>query len=89
MHDTVFHLVLAWQVGLVAVLAVRGARSNTLFGRAIALDTLALVFVAALALVAVHRGQADYLDVALVLAMLSFAQTIVTARYLAPSRRSR
>lgn len=88
MHEAVFHVVLAWQVGLVAVLAVRGARARTLVGRAIALDVLALVFVAALAVVAVRRRQADYLDVALVLALLGFTQTIVTARYIGPFRRS-
>lgn len=84
MHDAVFQIVLTWQTVLIAALAVRGARSRSIVGRAIALDTLALVFVAALASIAVARGRPDYLDVALVLAMLGFTQTIATARFVAP-----
>lgn len=86
MHDVVFQIVLTWQAALIAALAVRGARSKSLVGRAIALDTLALVFVAALASIAVARARAGYLDVALVLAMLGFAQTIATARFVAPDQ---
>lgn len=86
MHDAVFQLVMAWQLVLVAVLALRGARARSLVGRAIALDTLALVFVSALALLATERARAGYLDVALVIAMLGFAQTIATARYASPEK---
>ncbi|HEY8432493.1 MAG TPA: monovalent cation/H+ antiporter complex subunit F [Sandaracinaceae bacterium] len=81
MNDVLFIVLIGWHALLALALAVRAAYARALVTRAIALDTLALVVVTSLALVAVERGRADYLDVALVLALLGFAQTIATARF--------
>jgi multisubunit Na+/H+ antiporter MnhF subunit len=86
MHDVVFLIVIVWNTVLVAVLAVYALRAPTIVIRALALDTLALVFVAALAVVAVHRDRAGYLDIALMIAMLGFAQTVATARIIEQRR---
>ena len=82
MHTWVYELAIVWHIGLVALLVGFALRTRRLVDRVVALDTLALVFVAALAIVALRRHSAHYLDVALVLALLGFAQTVATARLL-------
>ena len=81
MHEPVFVIALIWHVLLLLVLAAYGARVRDLLDRLLALDTVTPIFVAAIALVAIHRGESDYLEVALVVALLGFTQTVVTARY--------
>ena len=81
MHAVVYQVVVMWHIGLIAVLTVHALRARSTVVRAIALDTLALVFVATLAVVGIRRGEAGYLDVALALALLGFAQTVGTARF--------
>lgn len=80
MHDAVFYVAVIWQLALAAVLTYYTLRTNHIVNRILALDVLALVFVAAVACVAIHRNEPGYLDVALVLAMLGFVQTVATAR---------
>lgn len=82
MHDWAFHIAFLGQIALVAVLAVHASRARAMIDRAVALDTLPLVFVAALALVAVRRREPAYLDIALVLALVGFAATVATTRFL-------
>lgn len=81
MTTWLFYVLSTWLVALVAVLAVHGTRAKTTVDRVLALDTLSLVFIAALALFAVRRGRSAYLDVALMLAMVSFSETLATSRY--------
>jgi multisubunit Na+/H+ antiporter MnhF subunit len=80
MHDPVFQLVFGWQVVLIALLAFEAVRTRIVLRRVLALDTMALVFVAALAVIALERAEPDYLDLGLVVAMLGFAQTVAAAR---------
>jgi multisubunit Na+/H+ antiporter MnhF subunit len=82
MHTWVYQLAILWHIGLVAVLVGSALRTPRLVDRLVALDSLALVFVAALALIALHRHSPHDLDIALVLALLGFAQTVATARVL-------
>lgn len=89
MHAAVFHVLVSWLVALVAVLGVWALRRERVVERTLALDTLALVFVALLGLLAVHDREEGYLDIALVIAMLGFVQTVATARLLARRRRGR
>jgi len=80
MHAWAFQISILWLLILVAVLALYAVKAPNTVQRAMAVDTLALVFVAALAAVAIRRQEAGFLDIALVLAMLGFAQTVAVAR---------
>lgn len=82
MHAWVFVVVVGWHVVLAAVLVGFSLRTRRLVDRIVALDAFALVVVAVLVVLAVARRAAHDLDVALVLAMLGFAQTVATARVL-------
>jgi multicomponent Na+:H+ antiporter subunit F len=86
MHTWVQYVALVSLTALVGVLAVRATRASTTFDRALALDVLSLVFVAALSTFGIHRGRTGYLDIALMLALLSFLQTVATAHYAAHRR---
>ena len=52
----------------------------------LALDTLALVFVAVLELFGAWRGVTGYLDAALVLALVSYVQTVAATRFYSGER---
>lgn len=88
MHEAVAHLVLVWQFGLVAVLAVYAARSSSLMVRTLTLEVLSLVAVAIAAVLAMIREEAGYLTVALVLGLLGFLQTVMIARLAQGGRRN-
>lgn len=70
----------------VALLLVAGGtalvRARDVLQRVIALDLLALIVIALLALLSYLRDQPYYFDAAVALALLSFVATIATARYL-------
>lgn len=80
MHDAVFVVAIAWAMVLVLTLIGFATVTRSIMTRTLALEVLSLVMVAALAVVAIERNEAGYLDIALVLAMLGFAQTIATLR---------
>ena len=50
--------------------------------RILALDTLSILFISLLALLAIHEGRGIYLDVAFVLAMVGFAGVVLLGRFL-------
>ena len=81
MHETVFYLAVAWLGLLAAITVVLAARARSLASRVLALDTLTLLLVAALVLVAHAQRAPAYLDAALALALLSFVGTLAAARY--------
>ncbi len=80
LHDEVYYAVVLWDLALVGVLAIHTLRAPSIVDRTLSLDMLALVFVAALTTIAVHRQDGGYLDVALGVAMLAFVQTVSVAR---------
>ena len=80
MHDFVFYSVIIWQFTLAAMLGLFVLRTRNIVTRALALDMLSLIVVSGVTAVGIHRDEAGYLDVALVLAMISFVQTVATAR---------
>lgn len=86
MHTWIFYSVVLWQIVLIAILAMYALRTQTIVTRILALDMLATVFVAALGVIAMQREQVGYLDVALVLAMLGFAQTVGIVRFIEKNR---
>ncbi|MFC5288510.1 monovalent cation/H+ antiporter complex subunit F [Actinokineospora guangxiensis] len=57
-------------------------RARDAYQRIIALDLLAVIVIALLALLSHLRGEAYYFDAAVALALLSFVATVAAARYL-------
>lgn len=70
------HLVVAGAFCLVRLL-----RGRSLPDRIVALDTLLVVVVCGLAVSAVRTGSRQFLDVAVVVALLGFTGTILVARF--------
>ena len=57
MHDLVFYVALVWLMGLLGVLVVVSVRARSMLDVVLALDTLALVFVAVLGLFSAWRDR--------------------------------
>jgi multicomponent Na+:H+ antiporter subunit F len=81
MHDLVYTAALVWMTLLLAVCVFETVRARTDLMRVLALDTLALVLVAVLALYSTTEDVSYYLDAALAIALLSFLGTMAAARY--------
>lgn len=81
-----FEVALLWIAGLILMLMLYMLRTRGIADRVVGFDSLSTLFVAALAVVAVERRDAFYLDIAMVVAMLGFTQTVATVRLL--ERRS-
>jgi multicomponent Na+:H+ antiporter subunit F len=81
MHAELFWIAIVWCIVLIALLALGALRARDSVDRILVIDTLSLVFIEALALFALHRGRSAYLDVALMLALVAFAQTLAGVHY--------
>ncbi|MCC6944732.1 MAG: hypothetical protein IT335_09145 [Thermomicrobiales bacterium] len=86
MHETVFSIATIWVAVLLVVCTMVMLRSRSGLVRVLALDTMALMFITMLVLFSDSRGVSWYLDVALVLALLSFISTVAAARYYAEGK---
>ena len=86
MHDVVYYAALVWLGALAAGVMVVTLRSRSMAARILAVDTLTLLLIAALVVVAARMRVSSYLDAALFVALLSFAGTIAAARYLGTRR---
>jgi multisubunit Na+/H+ antiporter MnhF subunit len=80
MLDWVFLLVVTWHASLILALLLFAVRAKRVVDRIVAFEVLSIVFVAVLAVVGIHRQKAFYLDIALVVAMLGFVQTVAAVR---------
>ena len=82
--------VLAFAVLAVAVIAafVRVLRGPTLPDRVVAFDLVGVVVVGMMVVAAAATGEAAFLDVAMVLALVSFVGTVAYARYIEREGRS-
>jgi multicomponent Na+:H+ antiporter subunit F len=70
-------------MGLAIVLAaVRLIRGPSLPDRVIALDLISILVAGATAIYAIDSGQAVFLDVATILALIAFLGTVAFARYI-------
>jgi multicomponent Na+:H+ antiporter subunit F len=70
-------------VGIAILLAVvRLIRGPSLPDRVVALDLISILVAAATAIYAVGTGQAVFLDVAIILALIAFLGTVAFARYI-------
>lgn len=73
---------LVWVTLLLVAGGLALLRARDVAQRVIALDLLAVIVVALLALLCYLRDQPYYLDAAVALALLSFVATVAAARYL-------
>jgi multicomponent Na+:H+ antiporter subunit F len=73
---------LFWVTLLLVAGGLSLVRARDVLQRVVALDLLATIVIALLALLSYLRGQAYYFDAAVALALLSFIATVAAARYL-------
>ena len=66
----------------VIVAGVRFVLGPTPADRTVALDTLTIISISLIVLIALHTGRVIYVDVAMVYGILSFLSVIAVARYL-------
>jgi multicomponent Na+:H+ antiporter subunit F len=82
MQDIVTTTALAMLAVAAALAFVRLVRGPTLPDRVVALDLLGVLVVCISVAVAATTGQQAYLDVAIVIALVSFVGTVAYARYI-------
>jgi multisubunit Na+/H+ antiporter MnhF subunit len=80
-NDVVFYIALVWMLVLLVATLLVVIRADGTLTRLLALDTLTLVLIALLILYSSTTGRSYYLDVAIMLALLSFMSTVAVARY--------
>lgn len=83
----VYAAVLPLLVGAILLIAVRLAKGPHLLDRVIALDFITVVIVGVFGVYAIATDDAVYLDVAVVVALLSFLSTIGFAYYIEQRNR--
>jgi len=82
MLDLVFTLTLTVLAVAAVLTFVRLVRGPTLPDRVIAIDLIGVLIVCLLVVVAASTAQQAFLDVAMVLALISFVGTVAYARYI-------
>lgn len=82
MPTVVLVIALAWVTLLLVAGGVVMLRAGGVVQRIVALDLLAVLVVALLALLSYLRDESYYFDAAVALALLSFVATVAAARYL-------
>jgi len=82
MQDIVTTAALAMLTFAAALAFVRLLRGPTLPDRVVALDLIGVLIVCVMVAVAATSGQQAYLDVAIVIALVSFVGTVAYARYI-------
>ncbi len=86
MHDVVYYSAMIWMTGLLFVCIAMVVQARSGIVRILSLDALTLVLVSLLILYSTTTGTSFYLDVALLLSLVSFASSVVAARYWAERR---
>ena len=84
----VYSAVLPLLAGAVLLIAIRMAKGPHVLDRVIALDFMTVVIVGMFGVYAIATGQPVYLDVAVVVALLSFLGTIGFAYYIEQRTRA-
>ena len=82
-------LIIVWLILLAISLSIIAMRDPTNFGKIVALDSLALLIVGVLSMVALQFQRAVLLDVALSVGLIGYVQTLATARALDPGREGK
>jgi multicomponent Na+:H+ antiporter subunit F len=78
----VFDIAVGWATLLLALGGVALLRAAGTLQRVLVLDVLVVILIALLTALSYLRGVSYYIDAALGLALLSFASTLVAARYI-------
>jgi multicomponent Na+:H+ antiporter subunit F len=86
MPDVFIAAMLGWTILLLFGGGLVLLRSHDGLHRILALDVLVSITIALLTILSYLRGVSYYVDAALTLALLSFASTLVSARYLIRGR---
>ncbi len=86
MTDIVFILAVGWITVLFSVVVALVIKRSSAVDKIQALDVLSLILVALLVLFADAQGTSYYLDVALVLSLLSFIGVFAAARFFGGGR---
>lgn len=81
MPGLVYDIALGWATLLLVLGGVALLRSSGTLARILVLDVLVIILIALLTVLSYLRGVSYYIDAALGLALLSFASTLVAARY--------
>lgn len=81
MHEVVYYSAMIWMTGLLCVCIAMVVRARSGIVRVLALDALTLVLVSLLVLYSTTTVTSYYLDVALLIALVSFASSVAAARY--------
>ena len=84
--DLVLTVAVTWAVLLLAAGGQLLLRSTSTLARVLALDVLSTILIIVLATLSYVNDVPYYIDAALALALLSFAATIVAARYVTDER---
>jgi len=80
--DLIIHIAAAIALLGVALAAARMVKGPSVADRTVALDTLTVISISLMAMIALFAERVIYLDVALVYGILSFLGVIAVARYL-------
>lgn len=81
MHESLAYIASAWITGLLAVMILVLVRAKSSMTRILALDSITLFLIALLVVYAADHHSHYFLDAAVILALLSFVSSLVTARY--------
>jgi multicomponent Na+:H+ antiporter subunit F len=79
--ETILHISLVISMLGILIATIRLFRGPTAPDRAIALDTMTLISISTIVLVALFAGRVIYLDAAMVYAVLSFIGVVAMARH--------
>lgn len=82
MAEMILRAALTLSLAGVILAAVRLVRGPSAADRAVALDTMTLISVSTIAMIALNAGRLIYLDAAVVYAVLSFVGVVAVARHL-------
>lgn len=86
MLNIVFSVTLTTLAAAAVLAFIRLVRGPSLPDRVIAIDLIGVLIVCLLVVVAASTGQRPFLDVAIVIALLSFVGTVAYARYVERER---
>lgn len=86
MTDVVFVIAVGWITLLFSICVVLLIKRDSAVDKIQTLDVLSLVLVALLVLFADAQGSSYYLDVALILSLLSFIAVVAAARFFGRGR---
>lgn len=86
MHSIVFYIATLWVVILIGLGVVLTLRADSVMRRILALEFVTTLLIALFAIFAGGRNSSNYLDAALMLALLAFVGTLAAARFASDRR---